>query len=158
MQRRMVNAFVIWQLDYCNDIYANPSVFHLGCPQSAFNAEARHFIGPHGLSTSIHFSETVFTGWDVENACNSNCVFPLYKAVNGMTPDDIKEIRVSAPVTKRRATLRSAVSNIDRLIPTSGSTKTKFGYCTFRTAGPTAWNSLPVSVRQSASLESFKRQ
>ena len=75
-----------------------------------------------------------------------------------MALDYIKELCVPATATERRATLRSAAFNTGILTLPTRSTNTKFGDRAFRTAGPTAWNSLPVSIRQSSSLESFKRE
>ena len=72
-----------------------------------------------------------------------------------MSPDYIKEPCVSATVTERRAILRSTVFNTGILTLPTRSTNTKFGD---RAAGPTAWNTLPVRIRQSASLKSFTRQ
>ena len=53
----------------------------------------------------------------------------------------------------RRSTLRSA-SDSQLIVP---RTKTKAGERAFSVAGPLAWNSLPVTVRQLSSLSSFKR-
>ena len=53
----------------------------------------------------------------------------------------------------RRSTLRSA-SDDQLIVP---RTKTKAGERAFSVAGPLAWNSLPLTVRQLSSLSAFKR-
>ena len=53
----------------------------------------------------------------------------------------------------RRSTLRLA-SDGQIIVP---RTKTKAGERAFSVAGPRAWNSLPVTVKQLSSLSSFKR-
>ena len=53
----------------------------------------------------------------------------------------------------RRSTLRSA-SDGQLIVP---RTKTKAGERALSVAGPLAWNSLTVTVRQLSSLSSFKR-
>ena len=75
----LVNAFVVLRLDYCNGIHANLSAVNLNRLQSVFQCRSCSVIfGPHILSTSLHFSETVFISWNAQSAraavpttCNS---------------------------------------------------------------------------------------
>ena len=122
----------------------NLSGIHFYLLQSVLNAAARLSFGPHVLSTSLNFSDTVFTGWAAQNAYNLNCV-SIYNAVNGMAPDYIKELFLSATITERHATLWSAVFNTSILTLPTRSTNIKFGYRAFWSAGPTTWNSLPIN-------------
>ena len=150
--KSLVNAFEVSRLDYCNGIYANLSGIHLARRQSVLNAAARLIVV---VSRFEHITQLLRyrLRW---LRCPERMQFKLYvsinQAVNGMAPDYIKELCVPATVTERHLTIRSAVFNTYILILPTRSTDTKFGDRTFRTAGPTAWNSMPVNIRQSASL------
>ena len=69
-------------------------------------------------------------------------------------PGYLQELCMPVNINIRRSKLRSA-SDGQLIVP---RTKTKAGECAFSVAGPLAWNSLPVTVRQLSSLSSFKRQ
>ena len=63
-----------------------------------------------------------------------------------MATDYLIELCIPATVTEHRATLRSALLNTGRLALPTRSTNTKFGDRALRAAGPTALNTLPVSI------------
>ena len=65
----------------------------------------------------------------------------------------LQELCMLVNMNTRRSTLRSA-SDGQLIVPW---TKTKTGERAFSVAGPLAWNSLPVTVRQLSSLSSCKR-
>ena len=68
-------------------------------------------------------------------------------------PGYLQELCMPVNTNTRRSTLRPA-SGGQLIVP---RTKTKAGERAFSVAGPLAWNSLPVAVRQLSSLSSFKR-
>jgi len=69
----------------------------------------------------------------------------VYKCVYDLAPKYLASILEK--YNSQRAT-RSADSNAVLLV--LGSAKTRFGMGAFSVAGPSAWNSLPVSIRASS--------
>src|SRR6218665_1867817 len=70
------------------------------------------------------------------------------KAIHNSMPDYITDFCISAADNRLRSSAKILLQ-----VPRSS---TKFGYCSFSVAGPTAWNSLPDYVKNASSLESFK--
>ena len=75
----------------------------------------------------------------------------VYKALNGMAPDYILQLLVTKPTSRYQ--LRSD----DRHLLCIPKTKCKtLGDRAFAHAAPTLWNSLPLSIRESCGVPSFK--
>ena len=74
----------------------------------------------------------------------------VYKALNEMSPIYISELLVLKPSGPYQ--LRSDKQQF-LLVP---RTKTKFGDRAFASAGPKVWNSLPLTVRLSKNINTFK--
>ena len=148
----LVHAFVSSRLDYCNSVFAGLTKSVLHSLQLIQNAAARlvtrtnkrEHISPvlidlHWLPISqrITFKIAVLVYKSLSDACPS----PRYLSLQSVSS-----------VAGRRS-LRSAARN-DLLVP-KYCTAT-YGQRPFSVVGPTVWNSLPLSLRQSVSLDSFK--
>ena len=72
--------------------------------------------------------------------------------MNGVGPSYLSDILVKKPLTR---TLRSSADGLLLLVP---RVKTEsFGKRSFQYAAPSVWNSLPLSVRNSQSIDIFKK-
>ena len=76
----------------------------------------------------------------------------MYKALQGMVPDYLRELCWSVSEDDARGSLRS-VKHGDLIVPRAAI---KFGDRAFTISGPLMWNSLPMTVRNSSTLSNFK--
>ena len=77
----------------------------------------------------------------------------MFGVQSGDSPDYLKEMVVSCSSVQSRRSLRSTSSE-QFIVP---RTRLKFGDRSFVVAGPVAWNSLPLAVRNMTSRPKFKR-
>ena len=149
--KTLIHAFVFSRLDYCNAILSGLPKKETDRLQLVQNAAARvltktkmrEHITP--VLASLHWLPVVFR-------IDFKILLLVYKGVNGLAPsylyDCLKRYVPNRP-------LRS--SNADLLDPPTVAYK-KYGEAAFSFYGPTAWNKLPLYLRQAVSLESFKTQ
>ena len=78
----------------------------------------------------------------------------MYKAINNLAPDYITSYCISSSINQRRSTLRSA----DKGNLIEPKTLTEFGKRSFAFAGPHLWNKLQINIRQSSSVDIFKKR
>ena len=78
----------------------------------------------------------------------------VYRCLNGSSPGYLQSSIIPVSDTTSRRHLRSASSG-DLVVP--ATRRLTMGDRAFAVAGPRAWNKLPDSVRQSSSLDVFKR-
>ena len=105
---------------------------------------------------SHFFSAIVFTGCP-ERICYKLCV-TVFKALHGMVPGYIADLCLPEVISEMRSMLRSASTYDVRFAVPRRSSCTRLGDRTFCVTEPTAWNSLPESIRVIPKLDSFKRQ
>ena len=148
--KKLVSAFVISRLDYCNSLFAGLSNDKITKLQRIQNNAARlvlkqpkrHHISP--LLKDLHWLPVkARIGYKVALLC--------FKCLNNNAPTYIKDLIV--PYTPARM-LRSSSSNL--LSATHVSSK-KHGERAFTFSGPQIWNSLPENIRSEKGLEKFKK-
>jgi len=80
---------------------------------------------------------------------------PGVKVINGIAPSYINHMLQPILVTlQRQVTLRSVI-NSDLVVPRS---RLQFAEHAFSVAAPCLWNSLPVDIRNTATLHTFKNK
>ena len=77
----------------------------------------------------------------------------VYRSVNQLAPTYLCELLKPYEEVQMRDDLRSTTQHLLH-IPRSGSVF--FGDWSFRVAGPTEWNALPLDIKQANSIETFK--
>ena len=78
----------------------------------------------------------------------------MYKVYNGQCPTYLKDDVKLCSTLSGRSSLRSSTNGLFE-IP---RTNLLFGERAFAVAGPKAWNSLPLKLRNASSLQNFKKQ
>jgi hypothetical protein len=141
-------ALVQSHLDYCNSLFFNMSCLNIGKLQRVQNLAARLalndwrspiqqiFVNPHWLPIRDRIKFKICT--------------LTYKLLSENQPANLRSL--ITPYVPPRL-LRSS----DQCLLTQPRTRTCIGQRAFRVCTPTVWNSLPLSIRLSPSLATFKR-
>ena len=146
----LISAFVLSRLDYCNSLLS-------GCPQSLIsqlqrvqNNAVRLILK---LSKSDHISHHLASLHWLPVAARiqyeiSTLVFNTLRFNSPLYLSNLLSLYIPA---------RSLRSSADKTILNTPSVRTVgFGHRSFSHSAPTIWNSLPLSVRSSDSVSSFK--
>ena len=88
----------------------------------------------------------------VSQRINYNNVFLTYKALNNLTPAYISDLLTTTAIAYNR-NLRSSENGL-LMVP---KTRTSFYTGSFTVSAPKLWNRFPTSVKQTTSLNTFKR-
>ena len=148
--KTLVHAFVTSHLDYCNSLLSGLPQYQCDRLQKVLNAAARitclvpRFDHITPVLQDLHWLP-------VKSRIEFKIALIVYKALNGMAPDYILQLLVTKPTSRYQ--LRSD----DRHLLCIPKTKCKtLGDRAFAHAAPTLWNSLPLSIRESCGVPSFK--
>ena len=146
----LVHAFVTSHVDYCNSLLYGVSQYQLSRLQRVLNAAARITCL---LPRYSHITPTLFhLHWlPIASRIKFKIALIVYKALNGYSPSYITDLLHIKP--PGRYAMRSDDQHL-LLVP---RTKCKtFGDRAFAVAGPRVWNSLPLAVRNSVNVDTFK--
>ena len=150
--KMIVHALVISRLDYCNSVYHGLPNHMIHSLQLVMNDAARVIkriernrdISITNILKDLHWLP-------VAERSKFKILTLVFKCLEDSAPKYISDL-VSLRLQPARP-LRG-FDNRQLLVPRS---KNRYGERSFRVSGPTLWNSLPYSIRNSASLDSFKR-
>ena len=148
----LIHAFISSRLDYCNSLLFGVPECHLHKLQRVQNAAARlifqesRFWHITPLLRSLHWLP-------VKYSIVFKIIFITFKAVHGLAPAYKSEL-ISVRDTGRYD-LRSNDGLL--LAPCRGKTLTTLGDRSFHAAAPKLWNDLPGSIRNTQSLNKFKK-
>ncbi len=141
----VIHAFISIRLDYCNSLYAGINQFSLSRLQLVQNAAARFLTGTKmrepitPVLASLHWLPVKFR-------VDFKVLVYVFKALHGLAPIYISDLlHFYSPVR----TLRSSSQKL--LIVPKFRLKSKGNR-----AFSVLWNSLPLSIRSSPTLSSFK--
>lgn len=150
--QRLVSAFVLSRLDYCNALFAGLPASTLAPLQRVQNAAARLVIG---LKYSDHITPAfIELHWlPIKQRITYKLCLLVYKSLNGLAPPYLTELLQPISDLPSRATLRSATT-CDLVIP---RTKLTFGDRAFAVAGAREWNNLPAELRCISDIVMFKK-
>ena len=146
----IIHAFVTTNLDYCNAILHGLPKALLNRLQLVQNRAARivTFTKKYEHITPI----LIDLHWlPVEYRITYKILLLVYKAINGLSPSYISNL---LSFCTSSYSLRSC-SN--KLLQVPRSKLKSYGDRRFSIAGPKLWNSIPASLRNADSLNSFKK-
>ncbi|XP_068708175.1 uncharacterized protein [Montipora foliosa] len=146
---RVVNAFVIPHLDYCNSVLYGLPKSQLDKLQRVQNVAARLVSG---VRKQDHISPTLKAlHWlPVEKRIIFKILLMTYKTLNGLAPSYLTTL-----ITRYRPTRKLRSSSRSTLQVPRWKTST-YGDRAFSSAAPKLWNSLPDRIKSKQSLSSFK--
>ena len=150
---RLVSAFVLSRLDYCNAVLAGLPRSAIAPLQRVQNAAARLVAG---LGTRDHITPALRDlHWlPVEQRITFKLCLLMHLIHTGRAPVYLKNSVTATATVESRSHLRSA-STLRYEVP---RTRLKFGERSFAFAGPSAWNALPSHIQSQSATGTFKRK
>ena len=151
LTEKLIHAFVTSRLDYCNSLLYGIPQHQLEIIQSVQNAAARlitrsrrsDHITP--LLKSLHWLR-------IEYRIKYKICLLTYKIIQGKCPEYLKSfVTLYEPPRSLRSSLSSQLQRRDNIT----TTKT-YGRRAFSIVAPILWNDLPLSLRSSSSISTFK--
>ena len=146
----LISGPVFSRLDYCNSLLYGANQSSLHSLQLLQNRAARvlTFTPKHahisGVLRSLHWLP-------VESRIKYKILLMCYKALNDLAPGYLKDLLVPYVPSRR---LRSSYK---ALLTEKKSRLVTFADKSFEVAAPRLWNVLPMDLRESASLDIFKK-
>ena len=123
--------------------------------QMVLNAAARLVVGTGKFSHVTPILRDVLHWLPVQHRISYKIAILARDCIHGIGPAYFGDVCVPVTTAPGRTNLRSATRG-DLLIP---RTQTKLGERSFRISAATAWNSLPYSLKHSAtSRENFRKE
>ena len=151
----LVNSFVISRVDYCNSLLAGLPNCHLHRIQLVLNAAARLLYRGQKRDHITPLLRDKLHWLPIAARIQFKICLLTYKSLHGLAPQYITDFLKFVASVSRRSTLRSASNESPLIIP---ATKTAFGARAFSVTGPTYWNQLPETVKNAATVNTFKRR
>jgi len=150
---RLVSAFVLSRLDYCNAVLAELPSSTLAPLQRVLHAAARLVCD---LTPRDHVTSAIKAlHWlPIKQRIQFKLCLLVHLAINGRAPSYLKDLINTTASMPGRASNRSA-SNNDLIIQ---STRLKLGQRAFSVAGPRTWNLLPTDLKLTTDTAIFKRK
>ena len=141
-------ALVQSRLDYCNSLFFNMSRLNINKLQRVQNLAARLALNDwrspiKQILVNLHWLP-------IQARIKFKICTLTYKLLSENQPANLRSL-ITSYVPPRL--LRSS----DQCLLTQPRTRTCIGQRAFRVCAPTVWNSLPLSIRLSPSLATFKR-
>ncbi|XP_060773433.1 uncharacterized protein LOC132883614 isoform X2 [Neoarius graeffei] len=143
----LIHAFITSRLDYCNSLPSTVlqklQYVQNSAAQLLTRSPSREHITP--VLRQLHW-------FPIKQRVHFKILLITYKALNNLAPSYLTDLLHRHSPTCR---LRSADANL--LTPITTSKYRTLGDRAFAIAAPTLWNSLPLAIRNSDTLLSFKR-
>jgi hypothetical protein len=149
--QRLVSAFVLSRIDYCNSLLAELPASTLRPLQRCQNAAARLVLN---LKTSDHITPALIElHWlPVKQRIIYKICLLVHKSLSNTAPPYLRELFVPLSTIPSRSSLRSSAST-NLSVP---ATRLRFGDRAFAVAGSRYWNLLPEDIRAVSDVVNFK--
>ena len=150
----LVHAFVTSRIDYGNSLFANAPKMWTEKLQRVMNAAARVISGTQKFDRGMTRFVCDDLHWlDVPQRITFKLCLLVFKCLHGLAPQYLAELCVPVADVIGRRSLRSATRG---LLNFPRFNMRNYGRRAFSYAGP-HWNSLPEHLRQTTSIDLFKR-
>ena len=147
---KLATCFISPKIDYCNTLYSGLPDKMINKLQRAQNSAAR-LVAQIPRYESCRASLRELHWLPVKNRIIFKVACHCYRALNGSAPQYILDL-INRYFPKR--SLRSSSKNLLHVPKTKLKT---FGQRSFHYFGPVVWNSLPGVIKESPSLDIFKK-
>ena len=149
--QRLVSAFVLSRIDYCNFLLAELPASTLRPLQRCQNAAARLVLN---LKTSDHITPALIElHWlPIKQRIIYKICLLVHKSLSNTAPPYLRELFVPLSTIPSRSSLRSSAST-NLSVP---ATRLRFGDRAFAVAGSRYWNLLPADIRAISDIANFK--
>jgi len=148
----LVSALILSRIDYCNIVFAALPSVALAPLRRVTNAAVR-FVAGLGQRDHTIDAQRELHWLPIDQRITYKLCVLMHAVETGTAPEYISGMVKPVFVLEGRAHLRSATLGLYD-IP---RTRILIGSKAFSVAGPTAWNSLPQSLRNIKSAFTFKR-
>jgi exonuclease III len=144
--KTLVHAFITSRVDYCNSVLHGVSAIHLRPLQSVLNAAARLIAGKRKYDPITEIISRDLHWLPVQQRIQYKLCVLVNKCRHRTAPSYLTELCTDVSAMPGRRHLRSAAQN-NMDVPRTR--RTRYGPRSFSVSGPTVWNSLPMTVRDS---------
>ena len=152
----MVKQLVISKLDYCNSLYMNLPKTRLNKLKSVLNGSIRFIYNIKDRTEELTPYYKKAHILPVDQRIFFKVCLLTHKAVHGFSPDYIRElVEIDTPTDSTNT--RSKVAGDRFRLKTPKMAKNKVDGRRFSNYAPTAWNTLPFSIRCLEDTPIFKR-
>ena len=149
--KKLVVSLLFSKLDYCNSLLSNTAAENISRLQSIQNNAARLVMKKNRRDDAALLLYQLH--WlPVCQRIRYKAASIVYKCVEESAPSYLQDL---LSLQQHKRTLRSSSDPLLLKIP---RTRLKAGEKSFSFFGPSTWNSLPYEIRNSPSLDTFKKQ
>ena len=151
--KALVQALVMSHLDYSNAVFVDLPTTTLAPAQRVQNFAARVILGRRRFESATAALRELH--WlPIAQRCKFKLLLLVYKCLHGQAPKYLSDLLV---VHQPRRDTRSARSEAITLsVPRT--TRSTFAARSFSVTGPKYWNKLPVDIKKSDSVMSFRKK
>ena len=137
--------------DYCITVWGNSTKQNIKTLQILQNCVARAVLGNFDFNSSVSLMIKQLKWSTVQNRYTYFTCIMVYKCLNGLAPDYL--INLFKYISETHSYITRNVSNNNLALPSLSTSlyKRSFSY-----NGALLWNSLPLYIRNSSSLNTFK--
>jgi hypothetical protein len=151
----LVRALVHSRVDYCNGVLAGLPLCHINRLQSILRAAARLVLQLPGWASVSNLMRVQLHWLPFPQRIQFKLCSIVHKCLHNAAPTYLRELCIPVSSLAGRSHLRSAAAGNLRVPPTKTVTIGKRG---FSVAAPTAWNNLPINLKdQSLTFPAFRK-
>ena len=149
---KLVNCLVHSRIDYCNSLLANISAKDLQRLQKVQNGAARFIFGQRSYKGSTELRKALHF-LPVKERVEFKLALLTYKTLNDQAPGYLRDLLTSRRKTTKHLRSDTDETLLERKYPRYQSTNGAFSI-----AAPKIWNTLPRRLRESPSVDLFKKE